>query len=150
MSLSDWQKNGWLKPHRPTPEEIINLLGLADRDLKSARVKGLDDDWRFNIAYNAILQASTAALAASGYSVPKGDSHHFRILGSLEHTIGLDRATLDQLDRHRRKRSVSVYDVAGAITAAEAKSILSLAEELVELVHGWLMDNHPALIKREK
>jgi hypothetical protein len=28
---------------------------LADRDLDSAKAKGLSDDWRFNIAYNAAL-----------------------------------------------------------------------------------------------
>src|SRR5467141_446564 len=83
MSLSDWQKNGWLKAHRPTRQEIVDLLGLAERDLKIAKLKELDDDWRFNIAYNAALQTATAALVACGYAVPKGDSHHFRVIGSL-------------------------------------------------------------------
>src|ERR1700730_12366085 len=86
MSLSDWEKNGWLKPHRPTQQEVTDLLGLADRDLRNARAKGLDDDWRVSIAYNAVLQAGTAALIASGYSVPKGDSHLFRVIGSLAFT----------------------------------------------------------------
>jgi hypothetical protein len=43
------------------------LLELADRDLKNSQVMELDADWRLNIAYNAALQAATAALAASGF-----------------------------------------------------------------------------------
>lgn len=70
MSLEDWLKNGWLKRHQPSRQEIVDLLALANRDLKNAKVKGLDNDWQFNIAYNAALQAGTAALIVSGYSVP--------------------------------------------------------------------------------
>ena len=147
MSLSDWQKNGWLKPHRPSRQEVVDLLGLADRDLKSAKVKGLDNDWRFNIAYNAALQAGTAALIASGYTVPKGDSNHFRVIGSLAFTIGLDPKLVDKLDRYRKKRSVSIYDVAGAISDAEAAAMFDIAEDVVEQINLWLMENHPALVK---
>jgi hypothetical protein len=81
------------------------LLAIAERDLKSAKVKGLDDDWRFNIAYNAALQSATAALIASGFNVPKSDSHHFRVLGSQAFTVGLDAILIDKLDRYRKKRS---------------------------------------------
>lgn len=49
-------------------QELADQLALADRDLRNARAKGLDDDWRFGIAYNAALQAATAALVASGYA----------------------------------------------------------------------------------
>src|SRR5665213_4045335 len=123
LSLSDWHKNGWLKSHSPSQQEISDLLALADRDLRNAKAKGLDDDWRFSIAYNAVLQASLAALAASGYTVPKGDSHHFRAIGSLKFTLGLDEALIDKLDRYRKRRSMSIYDVAGVITAGEAKDL---------------------------
>jgi hypothetical protein len=150
MSLSDWQKNGWLKPHRPARQEIIDLLALADRDLKSAKAKGLDNDWRFNIAYNAALQAGTAALVASGYDVPKGDSHHFRVIGSLAFTVAVDAKVIATLDLYRKKRSMSIYDVAGGITEGEAKAMQALAQELVERVRGWLAQNHPTLAKPMK
>lgn len=37
-----------------------------DRDLADSEAEGLSPDWRMNIAYNAALQAATAALAAAG------------------------------------------------------------------------------------
>ena len=36
MSLSDWEKNGWLKAHQTSREEIQNLLNIVRRDLKDS------------------------------------------------------------------------------------------------------------------
>jgi hypothetical protein len=145
MSLSDWQKNGWLKAHKTSVQEIADLLALANRDLKDARTKGLSDDWRFNIAYNAALQAANAALAASGFAVAKGDSNHFRAIGSLAYTIGMEKSEVDRFDLYRKKRSMSIYDAAGVISEAEAKAIHAFARELVDAVRAWLHANHSDL-----
>src|SRR4029079_7103219 len=142
MSLSDWAKNAWVKVHSPTAQEVSDLLGLAERDLRNAKAKGLDNDWRFSIAYNAILQAGTAALIGSCYSVPKGDSHHFRIIGSMEFTLGLEKSLLDKLDRYRKRRSMTIYDVAGVITKAEAQDIQKIAENVLKQVRDWLAQTH--------
>ncbi len=55
MSLSDWEKNNWLKTHQTSREEIQNLLLIVKRDLKDSQVGDLTVDWRFAIAYNAAL-----------------------------------------------------------------------------------------------
>jgi hypothetical protein len=65
--LRDWKKNSWLAEHKSSPEEIAALFAIVERDLASAKVAGLGDDWRLSIGYNAALQAATAALAASGF-----------------------------------------------------------------------------------
>jgi hypothetical protein len=150
MSLSEWLKNGWVKVHRTSPQEIAGLLALADRDLKDARARGLSDDWRFNIAYNAALQASSAALAASGYAVAKGDSNHFRVIHSLAFTIGSSKDEVDTFDQYRRKRSMSIYDVAGVITENEAKAMHAFAKDLVATVRAWLQAEHPELLVGKK
>ena len=75
MSLQSWRQNSWLVEHATSPEEITNLLGLSDRDLAACQVEQLSADWRFAIAYNAGLQAATAALAAAGYRATR-DNHH--------------------------------------------------------------------------
>jgi hypothetical protein len=67
MSLQSWLQNSWLVHHTTSPEEITNLLAISDRNLAACQVKQLPADWRFTIAYNAGLQAATAALAAAGY-----------------------------------------------------------------------------------
>ncbi len=55
MSLSDWAKNGWLRPHRTTRTQIADLPAIVERDLEDASVGDLSPDWQFGIAYNAAL-----------------------------------------------------------------------------------------------
>lgn len=66
MSLRDWLENEWLTERRAGAGEIRDLLKAVERDLADAKIPALSADWRLNIAYNAALQASTAALAAAG------------------------------------------------------------------------------------
>ncbi len=66
MSLKQWLANAWLREHQTSADEIGRLLAIVDRDIQQSQVAGLGPEWRFDIAYNAILQAATAALAAAG------------------------------------------------------------------------------------
>jgi hypothetical protein len=52
------------------------LYAVIERDLAASDTQGLDDDWRFAIAYNAALQVAATALKAAGYEVPKGGGAH--------------------------------------------------------------------------
>ncbi len=97
MSLQSWLQNSWLVQHMTTAEEIANLLALSDRDLAACQVKQLPADWRFAIAYNAALQAATAALAAAGYRAAR-DNHHYRVIQSLEFTTAPGRKLIDAFD----------------------------------------------------
>jgi len=75
MSLLEWQRNGWVTTHTSSPQEIRDLLAVVERDLHDSEARGLSADWRMNIAYNAALQAATAALAAAGYrATTRGNS----------------------------------------------------------------------------
>ncbi len=44
MSLKNWQLNGWLANHETSPQEITDLLSVADRDLQDCTVSGLSAD----------------------------------------------------------------------------------------------------------
>ena len=145
MSLATWESNGWLVGHQSTPQEIGDLLSLAKRDLADARTAGLSADWRFNIAYNAALQAATAALAAAGYRAAR-EAHHFRILQSLRFTIGANAATLAQLDQFRKKRNIGGYERAGAVSDLEVQEMLTLAERIHDQAIIWLQENHSELL----
>ena len=147
MSLDDWLKNGWLTAHSTSKREIQDLLGVADRDLADCRIKGLSADWRMSIAYNAALQLTTAALAAAGFRASR-DAHHFRVIQSLEHTIGADSALVDQLEAFRKKRNLGSYERAGMVSDKEAKEMIALAECLRKNVVAWLHAAHPKLLKR--
>jgi len=105
----------------------------------------LSADWRFNIAYNAALQAATAALAAAGYRAAR-DAHHYRVIQSLSLTIGAASGTVRQLDAFRKKRNLTSYEVGGRISDQEAKEMAAMAEKLREEVRRWIKAHHPELL----
>ena len=149
MSLKDWLKNGWLAEHKTSPQEIADLFGIAARDLKNCHAPGLSADWQLNIAYNAALQMATAALAASGYRAVR-EAHHYRTIQSLAHTIDADQTTVIQLDLFRKKRNMSDYERAGAVSDQEAKEMESLAKKLRKDVEDWQREKHPELFLTPK
>ena len=146
MSLQDWLKNSWLVEHKSSPQEIADLLGVADRDLADCKSEGLSTDWRMNIAYNAALQAATVALAAVGYRAAR-DAHHYRVIQSLAYTIGADIKLIAQFDQFRKKRNIGGYERAGLVSDAEADEMVALANQLRKKVEKWIRTNFPLLLK---
>ncbi len=142
----NWASYGWLTRHETSRQEIAALLSLADRDLVAAQVPDLPPDWRLNIAYNAALQAATAALAASGYRAEK-TAHHYRVLQSLALTIGLEADSVEQLDELRKKRNLSSYRRAGLVSEREAEGMIALAQAVRQAVQDWLEANKSDLLQ---
>lgn len=147
MSLHDWENNSWLVEHKTSPEEIVALLAIVERDLANAGLAGLAEDWKLNIAYNAALQAATAALAASGYRAAR-EQHHYRTIQSLALTIGWPAAKVARLDRFRQKRNIGGYESAGLVSEREAREMHELAASLRDDVLAWLRKNHRKLLPR--
>ena len=144
MSLAEWLKNGWLIEHRTSRQEIEHLFRLVDRDITDCRNSTLSADWRFNIAYNAALQCAKAALAAAGFRAAK-DAHHYRVIQSLKFTLRAEDKIVKKLDAFRKKRNISEYNHAGAITAIELDEISVLAGNLRKSVEAWIVAEFPGL-----
>ena len=145
MSLRDWLRNGWLVEHETSPQEIMDLLNLMERDLGDCDASGLSADWRLNIAYNAALLAATAALAASGYRAAR-EAHHYRVIQSLAHTIRADAALIAEFDQFRKKRNIGEYERAGTVSEQEAGEMVALAGRVRNEVEKWLRKTHPKLL----
>src|SRR5262249_41206052 len=144
MSFQTWVDYGWLKVHRSSAEEIGNLFGIIDRDLKDCQLVGLSPDARLERAYNAALQCATVALFASGYRASSRDNH-YKVIESLELTLR-DAEIKHKLDRFRAKRNKLNYEMAGAVSDREVEEMVSLARELRPRVRAWLEQNHPKLV----
>jgi len=118
---------------------------MADRDLTQCQTPHLSPDWQLNIAYNAALQAATAALAAAGYRASR-EAHHYRVIQSLAYTVKADESLIAQLDKFRKKRNIGSYERAGAISEQEVKEMVALAKNLKDKVEEWLKKSHPELL----
>ena len=144
MSLEQWAKNGWLRPHKSSRQEIANLLEIVDRDLKDAE-SNISSDWQFGIAYNAALKLCTILLHASGYR-PEQKLGHYRTVTALPLILGEEQNdNAEYLDVCRGKRNTVEYDAAGAVTRDEARELISFAKEMRQGVLDWLKKSHPNL-----
>jgi hypothetical protein len=146
MSLNDWLRAGWLTEHQPSSFEVRDLFVLVERDLTDAGLPALSADWRLSIAYNAALQAATAALAACGYRASR-ESHHYRVIQSLRFTIEASSSLVARFDLFRKKRNRGGYERAGAVSDQEAAEMLAFARSLVVEIQQWLRESHPGLIE---
>jgi uncharacterized protein (UPF0332 family) len=144
MSLEDWARDRWLQRHKTSKQEITDLLGIVDRDLKDAE-GDISADWRFGIAYNAALKLCTILLYASGYR-PEKNRAHYRTIAALPLILGADQKdNADYLDTCRGKRNTAEYDSAGAVTENEATELVEFVKEMRQGVIEWLKKNHSEL-----
>ena len=145
MSLEDWHKFGWLKPHKTSFQELSNLLAIADRDIDDAEFESLSADWRFGIAYNAALKLCTMMMYDAGF-MPEKNLAHFRTLLSLQYTLGEHRkADAEYLDACRIKRNHVEYDYVNGASETEAQELVDFVKELRKEVVKKLRARWPNL-----
>jgi uncharacterized protein (UPF0332 family) len=145
MSLQEWKKNGWLKDHRSSPQEIKGLFDIVSRDLLDAQTDTLSADWRFGIAYNAALKLCSILLVAEGYR-PDKNLAHYRTLQAMPIILGQQkRADAEYLDMCRIKRNTVEYDCTGVATVRDATELIQFAQHLRDEVQTWLETKHPEL-----
>jgi uncharacterized protein (UPF0332 family) len=146
MSLENWAKNGWIRKHETSPQEIKSLFDIVDRDLQDARRKELSSDWRFGIAYNAALKVCTILLYAKGYR-PERSLAHYRTLQSLPLILGKEKiGDATYLDKCRKTRNTAEYDQIGVTTVSDAEELIEFVEDLKFEAKQWLKSNHKGLL----
>src|SRR3990170_5166639 len=85
--------------------DVERLLEKMEHDLATAEdIRERAPDWALKIAYQAVLDACTALMAAHGYRARVNGHHYMTIrfaqLALPEHTALLDRAELLRRRRH--------------------------------------------------
>lgn len=101
-----------------------------------------------NIAYNAAMQAATAALAAAGYRASR-DQHHYRTIQSLRETIGASEKIVATFDAFRKKRNISGYERAGSVSDSDAREMRTLALAIRDSVVTCITRSHPEFVTKE-
>jgi len=145
MSLAQWHKNGWLKLHQSTAQEIADLLEIARRDIVDSSAENLSPDWCFGIAYNAALKLCAVLLRAEGFQAEK-NLNHYRTIQAMGVILPGRKEDVAYLDACRAKRNTAEYDRAGTVSCQEAQELVEFVKELEPEVIGWLKKNNPELV----
>lgn len=149
MTLNQWAKNGWLRPHRTSKQEISDLLKIVDRDLEDAQSEAISEDWRFGIAYNAGLKLCTILLHAEGYRAGRTGEHYYTIQ-ALPHILGQIRSEdARYLDTCRRNRNRVEYQSVGEVTEEDVLELIGFVSDFKKTVLAWLKKEHPELVAAE-
>ena len=140
MNYSKLIKNNQIKKGKFTRKQVKDCLNIAIRDIDTAKkVIKINNDWGYNIAYNAMLQAARALMFFKGYRAI-GEGQHKTAIQFAEITLGKEFSLiLDFLDRMRRRRNKTIYDVAGLISKKEARESIKLAEIFVKDISNILV-----------
>lgn len=127
---------GLIKPLKAEPSQIKSRLDLAARDLKTAKqMMDQSRDWAYNIAYNALLQASRALMLAEGYRPTSGEGQHKVTILFAEAALGERfESEIRFFDKMRVKRNRAVYDTAGIVSESEARQAVAFAERFIEKI----------------
>ena len=119
--------------------QVGDQQAAAKRDLEAARKFGSDEEWTFNIAYNAMLLAGRAVMFSEGYRPTTGEGGHAAVIEFLR--IRLDpsfRPMLDLMDRMRRQRHRITYEAIETVSPAQIAEALKTAEEFVLRIEALL------------
>ena len=127
-------------------DEIARLLARADRKLEDSAHVVISLDSRFDIAYEALLQISLAALRANGLRVTAERGHQALAVQSLVKSIGLDPKMVRLVDEFRKKRGSGLYEWDYEPSQAEVESLRAVVAQIRERLIAWLRDNRPELL----
>lgn len=127
-----------LKPESATESELTEYLALADRELIDAEAV-VSSEGKLLHSHNACLAMAAGALAACGFRVRMGSkSHHWRLIESLEYTVGLDAAKVKEFQEYRKKRSIAVYERTASVTQVEADGAITAVRSLRAMIEEWI------------
>lgn len=135
--LVDLERRGLIARISYNRRRVSDLMRIASRDLEVARsLADESTDWSYSIAYNSMLQSARALMFSRGYR-PTGQAPHLTVVSFLRSSFDKELGQLiTELDRMRKKRHVSVYDTAGAISQSEMRHALKVADEFHEKVRN--------------
>ena len=139
MSYSQLLRARRIRKEPAARRQVSAQVAAARRDLATARIlMEREDEWAYNIAYNAMHLAGRAVMFAEGYR-PTAEGGHAAVVDFLRIRLGpsfLD--TVELLDRMRRQRHRITYESVGVVTPTQIREAVGTAEEFIAKVEALL------------
>ena len=133
MSLEGWLAASKLVKHQTSKGELEAIYGVIERCLKDAGLKGLSNDQKYILSYQAAFEIGTALIYCHGYKPIKA-GHHYITWQCLKELLGEENRTIMLLfENAAKKRNKLSYDIAGLASGKEADEMHKEAIAFVDL-----------------
>ena len=129
-NLDNLVKSRQLKTEPPDQAEFDGMLSSGNKRLQDAKLEGLSEDSQFSLAYGAAHALALAAMRWHGYR----SENRYLVFQCLQHTDGLDNAKWRVLDKCHKQRNLAEYEGHLEITPQLLKELISVTDELLQLV----------------
>lgn len=127
--------------------EIARYVAKIRRKISDSRKESISLDSRFDLAFEALLQISIAALRANGYRTTSEAGHQQLAIQTLPKSIGIEAAEVRALDEHRKRRSAGLYEADFDPSQEEVTAVVAAAGRLLDKFVVWTRKNRPELIE---
>jgi hypothetical protein len=151
ITAKDWASQKKLQEEKSSPEEIRELLALADEMLNDcdivSKTESLSADHYQRGVYEAALPCAKAVMRASGYRVGKGaEGGHDLLFAFLGLTVDPRDKFGSTLQAARLTRQQTTYNAKGNFDKPEVDKLLKLVHALRAEVEKWIQQNHSDLL----
>jgi hypothetical protein len=150
MQFKDWAAKKELEELETSPEEIAELLRLADQNLLDCEFLStapISNDLYHSCVYRAALPLAKVSLRAEGYRVPaSAEKGHVILLDALTFTVDKRSKYKTQLQVARLVRNQATYTSATTHQRSDIDNLLKTVRELRVDIETWLRREHPELI----
>lgn len=150
MAYEDLKEGGLVEEAKPDFRQASRLMARALKDLSTARANvSIDKEWAYTIAYQGMLRAARATLAAEGWR-PKGRDQQRAIARFIGEFLGEEFRTLvNAFDLMRRKRQQFLEEGERPIPRYEVEGAVKDAQAFVERIEEVLRERNPQLLLPE-
>lgn len=138
-NLDNLVKIGKLKLEPPDQAEFDGMLRSAKRRLQDTHVTGLSEEGKFSSAYGAAHSLALAAMRWHGYR----SDNRYLVFQCLQQTVGLENIKWRVLDKCHKQRNLAEYEGHLEITPQLLQELISIVEELLQLVEGLGPEGSP-------
>jgi hypothetical protein len=128
--LDNLVKIGSLKAQEPNMDEVAGLIRSGVAKLADSKIKTLNIESRFDLAYNASHALSLAALRICGYR----SENRYLVFQCLQHTLRLPNEQWRVVDQAHRKRNIAEYEGDIDVDEQLVEALIRVADEVAERV----------------
>lgn len=146
MAYEELRERGLVEEVRPNFAVVSTLLERARKDLATASATvGVDREWAYLIAYQAMARAARALVMAEGLR-PRGRDPQRTVVQLAGMILGEEeRSLVNGFDRMRRKSQVLLEEPGTPASRYEAEGALREAQRFLRLAVGVVRDRNPQL-----